>query len=66
MILHCCRIVTGIKNKTASYFWISELICTFVVLVWDSLVLFRNTGWVVSSSMGHILCAAFAALGANH
>ena len=48
------------------YFWISELICTFVVLVWDSLVLFRNTGWVVSSSMGHILCAAFAALGANH
>ncbi len=54
------------QSKTASYFWISELICTFVVLVWDSLVLFRNTGWVVSSSMGHILCAAFAALGANH
>ncbi|MDY4733513.1 MAG: hypothetical protein SO255_03765, partial [Sodaliphilus sp.] len=54
------------QSKAASYFWISKLICTFVVLVWDSLVLFRNTGWVVSSSMGHILCAAFAALGVNH
>ena len=54
------------QSKAASNFWISKLICTFVVLVWDSLVLFRNTGWVVSSSMGHILCAAFAALGVNH
>ena len=53
-------------KKHIQYFWISKLICTFVVLVWDSLVLFRNTGWVVSSSMGHILCAAFAALGVNH
>lgn len=23
------------QSKAASYFWISELICTFVVLVWD-------------------------------
>ena len=62
----CAPSIYPLSPKTASYFWISELICTFVVLVWDSLVLFRNTGWVVSSSMGHILCAAFAALGANH